>query len=822
MVWSGDGRWPPVAGLAVAAAAACTSWAVTNLPQLSAAAGVYSVVAAAAVTVGVAAFAPTVGRFGRVSLILPALVLAMVTLPPEWTVVVVAGGVAAGYVVSRPATSCRVLYEAAGRVLAATAAVFVAGAAGLRPAVYPGPDGWSWVAAAGLGAAVYVAVGVMLAVLAEALSRRRPWRRALAAAWDRRLAVAAIEVAAAVVTLGVAALDVRLTIMLPVAVLAARLWWQHRVALRSERDRWQRLAAVADALHGGTSLTSVARRAAVGAVELFAPSAELALPAGKRARLVRADSSGVVYDGPPEETQPLPAAVEQEVRDTGGQVLGTLRLVGSRPLAVDRDTLLAYCTAVGTALGSATSRDELVLTAQRFEHAVTHDPVTGLPNRHAMRVQLLTVPRGGPAFLAVVAVKALRLVNDTLGHDAGDLLLLEVAQRLKSTLRGKQFVARVDGSKFAILLTGITDPAAAVHRVKAALLPLRRPVELRDVPVMPTAVAGIAAADLDTNSAELLRRAYAALRWATDQDEPLVTYHAALDRADRRRLAVAADAPAAMTAGAISIWYEPLVDLLTGRVTTVAARPRLHHPHYGVIAADDWLLQVITQADLLTAWTSTVLVGALADAVRLRDAGFELALCVPVEPRCLRDPEFARLVLAQVESVGFPPDRLVLEMAETSPIMPSAALAELRAAGVKVGLAQFGTGPGSLATLVRIRFDGIKIDRSFVADLTTWPAAASVVRAAVDLARDLEGPGPDGHVVVAADGVVTEEQRCALVEMGCTIGQGPLTGPALPLEEFLDALTDGAEGRPGHVLPACPPSVLPFPAGARHRAAPTA
>jgi EAL domain-containing protein (putative c-di-GMP-specific phosphodiesterase class I) len=243
--------------------------------------------------------------------------------------------------------------------------------------------------------------------------------------------------------------------------------------------------------------------------------------------------------------------------------------------------------------------------------------------------------------------------------------------------------------------------------------------------------------------------------------------------------------------------FQPIVNLATGEVIAAEALARWRHPDRGNLDPRRFL-HAVERSGVLSAFAEAVLDQALLAACGWTDAGFELAVAVNVSPRSLLDRTFPSMVLDRLETRGFPPERLILELTETLTIsqldVVDQVLNELREAGVRLALDDFGTGYSSLSVLSRIPVHELKIDRAFVADMDSSTEAAAVVRSTVDLGRSL-------GLMVVAEGVESEPERQRLWELGCLAGQGHLFARPMPAGRLLAALRRGSGGRPGTIAP---------------------
>jgi EAL domain-containing protein (putative c-di-GMP-specific phosphodiesterase class I) len=290
-----------------------------------------------------------------------------------------------------------------------------------------------------------------------------------------------------------------------------------------------------------------------------------------------------------------------------------------------------------------------------------------------------------------------------------------------------------------------------------------------------------------------MRRADIAMYQAKRAGQQTASYAHAQDTADVERLVLGGELQRAVTEHEFVVDFQPIVDLGTGEVISVEALARWHHPEHGYLTPMQFL-ETVERSGQLPAFADAVLDQALAAADVWREAGFDLPIAVNVSPRSLLDPRFPEMVLARVGRHDVPPEKLVLELAETLTIsqldVVGRALNELSEAGIRLALDDFGTGVSPLSVLSHIPVHELKIDREFVGSMETSSEAAAVIRSTVDLARSL-------HLTVIAEGVESEPQRHALFEMGCVAGQGHLFARAMPSTRLLSTLQRGFGGRPG-------------------------
>jgi diguanylate cyclase (GGDEF)-like protein/PAS domain S-box-containing protein len=455
---------------------------------------------------------------------------------------------------------------------------------------------------------------------------------------------------------------------------------------------------------------------------------------------------------------------------------------------------------------------EAELTRQAY-----HDALTGLANRarFAERLGAALARARADADLARVAVLVLDLdgfktVNDSLGHAAGDRLLVEVASRLLNATRGCDTVARLGGDEFAVLIEAVRedgDAVAVAERVVAALRPAfvvdgRQAFVGTSVGIARAASAaeggGAAAVEEPDPVAALLRDADAAMyqakargkgRWALFEPamHTAAVARLALEGDLRHALERAAEAGADEAGGGeLRLVYQPVVELESRRIVGVEALVRWHHPKRGLVSPAEFI-PFAEETGLIVPLGRLVLRMACRRAAAWQAeltprgwgaaGGEPLAVAVNVSGQQLQDPAFVGEVAAAIAETGLAPGTLTLEITEYSvverPELVRERLAELRALGVRVAIDDFGTGYSALSQLQQFPIDVLKVDRAFVDRVTRGGSHAAVTRALVALGDAL-------RVRTVAEGIETEEQRAYLSALGCPLGQGYLF--ARPLE----------------------------------------
>ena len=422
---------------------------------------------------------------------------------------------------------------------------------------------------------------------------------------------------------------------------------------------------------------------------------------------------------------------------------------------------------------------------ERLKHEVMHDALTGLPNRSYLLDRLTRVigrlrrEPGRHCALLYLDVDRFKVINDSLGHLAGDEVLREIARRLQTCVRDPDVVARLSGDEFAILLEDVELPATAVKVAGRVMAAMAVPMEVSGKELAPSASVGIAIGDGRYSQAEeVLRDADIALYRAKQLGRKrFEMFDETLQKNAVDVLTLEAELRTALQQDQFEPHFQPIVRLRTGEVVGHEALIRWNHPTRGLLSPAAFL-QVAEENGSLEAidWRMFELSCALAALSTPADS----YLTLNVSPRHFQRPDFDTRLLALLHESGLTPDRLVMEITEGSlldnPERVSETLSRLRALGVRAALDDFGTGYSSLSYLHKFPFRVLKIDRSFVAELGHGTRASSftVVSAILALARALD-------MDVVAEGIETPEQREALVSMGCEFGQGYLLGRPAPI-----------------------------------------
>ncbi len=430
------------------------------------------------------------------------------------------------------------------------------------------------------------------------------------------------------------------------------------------------------------------------------------------------------------------------------------------------------------------------------EHEATHDPLTGLGNRLALGLRAAELSRAAEAHAALVLLDldGFKAVNDTLGHQAGDELLVQVARTLETLVRPDDLVARLGGDEFALLLGGRQSRETALRTAQQVVDGLaQRGFSVDGVLLDVHASAGVALLPEDADDvAGLLMRADVAMYHAKSRGAGAVLYDAAQDPHDVPKLQLLAELRHAVDAGELVLHYQPKVDLRTGDVRGIEALVRWNHPTRGLLPPDDFVPMAEHTALIhpLTAW---VLGAACHEAAQWREAGIEQAVAVNISPRSLLDGSLPGVVLRELTTAGLPARLLELEITESAmmldPCGAQSALEQLRTMGVRVSLDDFGTGYTSMAMLQGLPVTALKIDRAFVTGMLASDDDSAVAESLISLATRL-------GLVVVAEGVESQSVLERLQALGCDQAQGFHLARPMPAARLTQWMTRWAADRP--------------------------
>jgi diguanylate cyclase (GGDEF)-like protein/PAS domain S-box-containing protein len=427
---------------------------------------------------------------------------------------------------------------------------------------------------------------------------------------------------------------------------------------------------------------------------------------------------------------------------------------------------------------------------EQLIHQAFHDPLTGLANRALFRDRVshalaLAQRRGNPVTVLFLDLDDFKTVNDSLGHAEGDRLLIAAAERFLACARSADTVARLGGDEFAILIEGADGREGLPDRLSAAM---SHPFSLSGNQLRVTASIGVASASGDDTADDLLRNAdmamYAAKRHGKGH---AATYESRMYADIRERLDLEAALRTAIEGNQLTLFYQPIVNLQSGSIYGVEALLRWEHPQFGRLLPQHFI-PLAEETGLIVQLGSWVLGEACRQLHVWRQANPELPLAVSVNisGRQLQGAGLADALRQTLHSSGVEPSAVVLEITESVLMQQTDAVLErleqLKALGVRLAIDDFGTGYSSLSYLQRFPIDILKIAKPFVEEVGQGADRSALARAIIGLGDTL-------RLQTIAEGIERAEQRSALLELGCTLGQGHHFWPALSAAAIDELLT---------------------------------
>ena len=515
----------------------------------------------------------------------------------------------------------------------------------------------------------------------------------------------------------------------------------------------------------------------------------------------------------------LRACWSTPIKAKDGRVIGTFAFYfrESRPPSRWHQRIVAACVHLGAL---AIERKEARAQIARLAY---YDTLTGLPNRTRLRDLILEAtgacPAGQHVALAFLDVDNFKDVNDTLGHSAGDELLVEFAQRLRAQIQPGDMLGRLGGDEFVIVLPNrdAAEASTVASRITDALLmPLRIGTRL----VSMSASMGISiypdnATDIDT----LIQQADAAMYKAKRAGRSTYRFFSAdMDRLAEQRLAHSAALRNAIASDALKLHYQPQIRTSDGTIHGVEGLARWHDPVLGEVSPSKFI-PLAEECGLIEQIGLWAMREACRQMAEWRGAGLDIpCVSVNLSPISFQNPNLASVVAGILAEHGLPPEVLVLEITESVFLNERSVAIEtmkaLRELGVGLSLDDFGTGYSSLSRLAHLPIRELKIDRSFMRDVENDPGARAIVTAVVRVGQSLQ-------LTVVAEGVETEGQRNWLAELGCDVVQGFLYAPALSPPAFGRWLLEHSARRASAMLRIVGRSLAQPPAGSTPRASST-
>jgi diguanylate cyclase (GGDEF)-like protein len=430
----------------------------------------------------------------------------------------------------------------------------------------------------------------------------------------------------------------------------------------------------------------------------------------------------------------------------------------------DADLLQSLAAHAGTTLVNSRLVEQL-------NYDSSHDSLTGLANRALFQRQLEQVlARRERTAVLLMDLDRFKEVNDTLGHHHGDLLIQQIATRLRAQLRAPDLLARLGGDEFAVLLTGVTEEQvlATAERLRDALA---QPMQLQGVVMEVTASIGVVLNDRPgacVDATAMLQRADVSMYAAKQSGAGIRVYEPGQDDHSPRRLALAGSLRQAIEEGQLSLRYQPQARLTSGAIVGVEALVRWEHPTYGEVPPDDFI-NIAEQTGQIRNLTRAVLAMALQDVAAWLAHGRQLAVSVNVSVRNLLEADLVANVAMLLTEHDVPSRLLTLEITEThlmaDPVRIREVLIALGELGVRLSVDDFGTGYSSLSYLKQLPVSEVKIDKSFVRDLAEDSDDAAIVEAIIQLSHTM-------RLEVVAEGVEDQAAQDKLGALGCDFLQG--------------------------------------------------
>ncbi|MCG3114895.1 MAG: EAL domain-containing protein [Candidatus Manganitrophus sp. SA1] len=449
--------------------------------------------------------------------------------------------------------------------------------------------------------------------------------------------------------------------------------------------------------------------------------------------------------------------------------------------------------AVDRELREAEVRRERNKAEATIHHMAYYDPLTDLPNRTLLRDRLqqaiLATPQGGKAAgLLLIDLDRFREINDTLGHQRGDLLLKQIGPRLREVLQETHLVARLGGDEFAVLLPHIDTKDASFVASKIIKI-MERPFLIEGMPIVIEPSVGIALSpDHGENPDSLIQRADIAMYVAKENKKGYAFYSAEIDRHSPRRLALLGELRNAIESNQLFLHYQPKIHLKTGRITGVEALVRWQHPEYGIVPPDQFI-SIAEHSGLIKPLTLWVIKTALYQSKAWHQEGRLFNMAVNLSARNLEDAYLPGQIAELLKTSGVTASSLELEITESAlmvnPFHALEILTRLNKIGVQLSIDDFGTGYSSLGYLKRLPVNQIKIDKSFVKDMATDEDDAIIVRSTIELSHNL-------GLKVIAEGVESQPILDKLAALGCDSVQGYFISRPIPAHELIGWFKDTA------------------------------
>lgn len=439
-------------------------------------------------------------------------------------------------------------------------------------------------------------------------------------------------------------------------------------------------------------------------------------------------------------------------------------------------------------------QSELTLARAALHDKATRDPLTGLPNRLLFGDRLVqnlaqARRRGEKLAIMFMDLNGFKYVNDTMGHSNGDLLLQQVADRLTSILRDVDTIARMGGDEFTLIQNGLDSVEDAVTVSSKVLSIFNSPFEIDGQEIFMSASIGVSIYPDDGSDAEtIVRNADMALHQAKAHGRNTVhLYTSALDDEANRRITIESSLRRSVERGEFVLYYQPKLSIVTGKIVGAEALLRWVHPELGVVMPDQFI-PIAEESGLINPIGEWVLHQACRQNKEWQEKGYPaMEIAVNVSARQLRSNDFKAMVERVLQEMSLDPSCLGIELTESTlmqnPDKTIGILRHLKAMGIRIAIDDFGTGYSSLSYLKKLPIDAVKIDKSFVRDVTLDQDDSAIARAVVAMAHSMK-------LSVVAEGVENLEQLAFLKIIGCDEMQGYFISKPVPSGEFEELLNN--------------------------------
>ena len=480
------------------------------------------------------------------------------------------------------------------------------------------------------------------------------------------------------------------------------------------------------------------------------------------------------------------------VSGTMGEDAAVAAMRGGAQDYIMKGSLKRLVPAVERELREVASRRKRRQAEERLAHLAYHDALTDLPNRVLLndrltQAMLISQRSGEPIALMIIDLDHFKIVNDSLGHHAGDRMLQEVGARLRAMVRESDTVARLGGDEFAVMLLN-ADAERATAMGRKLLTRLNEPYVIQDRPFVISASIGVATFPAHGTAADsILQKADIAMYVAKSGGLGVAVYAPDRDRQAHRRLALTTELREAIEDDQFVCHYQPIINLQTNEVIRIEALARWQHPEQGLLGPEEFV-SLAEQTGLIEPLTM-LLIDKVLDEWAAPRVRVSIPVAVNLSARHLRDPDLPAQVAEALRQHHAGPSALALEITENSimsdPDRSIACLSRLRAMGISVAVDDFGTGYSSLSYLRDLPVDELKIDRLFVSGLRTTDAA--IVRSTIELAHNL-------GLKIVAEGVESMTVCDRLRVLGCDSGQGTFFAAPDGAEATRRWLAHGSKG----------------------------